>query len=47
MIKTKCDLDSEMQSATVRAKNRVVIKRKRQSKTEEQTATARSKTELR
>jgi hypothetical protein len=46
MMKTKPDLDSEMQTATVRAKNRVAIKRKHQSKTEEQTATARSKTEL-
>ncbi len=45
-MKTKPDLDSEMQTATVRAKNRVAIKRKHQSKTEEQTATARSKTEL-
>ncbi len=46
MIKTKCELDSEMQTATVWAKNTVAMKRKCQSKSEKQTATARSKPEL-
>jgi len=45
-MKTKCNLDSEMQTATVRAKCRVAMKRTHEFNTEEQTATVRGKSRV-
>ncbi len=44
-MKTKCNLDSEMQTATVRTKGRVEMKKKREFETEEQIATVKAKTQ--